>query len=833
VRVWAWVGAIAAAAAALYASTLAQLPPVLSEPRLPWWGLAIVFVLAESYPVHLEFRRETHTLSLSELGLVIGLFLAAPGGLLLGFVCGATVALVLVRRQRPLKIIFNLAQFVVGTECAILVFRAIAGLGNPHGPLAWAAAGAAAVVFGLVTVILVTVTIALASGISPLRDLARTTAFALVASLASASLGVAAVELLVADARSVWLLGVLIVWWGVAFRAYGLQRRRHEDLEFLYRTMRATQGAPELRASIRELLSSARAMLSAEYAEIVLFGSTDDEPAVRSVLSADAEQLMQPAALTDSAAAAARAAVEREHAILLARGRKPNSLDPYLAERGLHDAIVTPLRHDQTTFGLLLVGNRAGEVSTFNSDDRKLFETFASHAGVLLENDRVKEQLRYQAFHDALTALPNRTLFSERVTAALECEDGSATVLFIDLDDFKTINDTLGHSAGDELLVAVAERVRACLRRGDIAARLGGDEFGIVLDAADEEAAADIAARLVDAMRTPFVLHGRETTVHASIGIANATGGVRTAEELLMQADIAMYTAKADGARTYAVYEPRMHTPIRRRHELVAGLEHALARDEIRVHYQPIVALAEGRTVALEALVRWQHPVHGLLAPGAFLELAEERGLITDIGRFVLRDACGTVARWREAHPGGETLGVAVNLSPSELLSAELHADVADTLRLTGLPPEALMIEITESSAMADPDAALASLHELRRLGVRLALDDFGTGYSSLSHLRDFPLDTLKIAKPFVDRLGHGPGNPTFVDAILRLATTLGLDVVAEGIERAEQANLLRRLECGLGQGFHFARPLGADDAEAHLLRTLRPPRPRDGIRAA
>jgi diguanylate cyclase (GGDEF)-like protein len=814
-RVWAWIGALGAGSAALYATTLAGLQPALPHPQLSWWALALVFFLAEAFPVHLHFRSETHSLSLSELGIVLGLFLATPAQLLLGLLCGAVLALVAVRRQRPLKIAFNAAQFTLSAGASILVFREIIGLGQAEGPVGWIAAAAGAATFGAVSVVLVTTTITLAAGGPPLRELPRTIAFALAGSIASASLALSAVVMLRADTRAAWLLVLPAVCWAFAFRAYGSQRRRHEHLEFLYGTMRATQGAPEFRAAVRELLVAARAMLSADYAEIVLFGSTPADGALRSSIRTDDERLMEPVTLSECATSAVQLASERDPAILLSRGRAAHPLDTYLAELGLQDALVTTLRREQRTFGLLVVADRAGDVSTFNDDDRTLFETFAGHAGVLLENDRVKEQLRYQAFHDALTELPNRMLFADRVGEAL-ARDADATVLFVDLDDFKTINDTLGHSAGDELLVAVAERVRACVRPGDVAARLGGDEFGVLLDGGGLPEAEIVAARLVEAMQAPFVLHGRDTPIHASIGIAGAAGA-QTADELLSNADVAMYSAKAAGKRRHATYEPRMHARVRRRHELAGALELAVARNELRVHYQPIVALSGGRTVAVEALVRWEHPSRGLVLPGAFLPLAEERGLMVPIGRYVLEEACSRGAAWKHRFPAHHALAISVNLSAPELLSPELIGEVRTVLARTGLEPESLVLEITESSAMTDPNAALAALHDLRRLGVRLALDDFGTGYSSLSHLRDFPIDTLKIAKPFIDRLDHGAGDTTFIDAILRLASALGLDVVAEGIERPEQATLLRRLECALGQGFHFARPLDLADVEAHL----------------
>jgi diguanylate cyclase (GGDEF)-like protein len=820
VRVWMLSAVIGGAAVALYAETLQGRGALLAGPRLPWWSLALLFFLAEAFPVHLYLRSETHSLSLSELGIVLGLFLATPGALVLGFVCGSLLALVLVRRQKPLKVVFNVAQFALSTCIAIVAFRGVLHLGNPHGPIGWAAAAAGAATFGVVSVLMVTTTISFIAGGPQLRELPRIALLALAGSLASASLAVAAVELVEADRRAVWLMLVPAIFWGVAFRAYGTQRRRHEHLEFLYETMRATQGAPEFRAAVRELLVAARTMLAAEHAEIVLLGPTLDEDALRSVISDASEMLMERETLSASTKRAIAAAAARDGALLLPRGRVPHVLDEALAERALRDGLLTALTREQRVFAFLLIGNRAGDVSTFDDDDRRLFETFAGHAAVLLENDQVKEQLRYQAYHDALTQLANRSLFAERVAESLALNAAGTTVLFIDLDDFKTINDTLGHSAGDELLAAVAERVRACVRPDDLAARLGGDEFGILVEHGSDEAAERIALRLVSALRAPFVLSGRETQVHASIGIASGSTDAHTADELLSNADVAMYSAKSAGKRRYAFYEPRMHTRVRRRHELAAALEHAIDRDEVTVHFQPIVTLTGGRTVACEALVRWQHPSRGLVLPGGFLSLAEERGLMVPIGRAVLREACARTREWQRKLPRHAGLGVNVNLSPSELQSAHLTRDVAAVLEETGLPPESLTLEITESGAMADPAAALETLRELRRLGVRLALDDFGTGYSSLSHLRDFPIDVLKLAKPFVDRLDAESEDTTFTDAILRLAAALQLTVVAEGIERAEQAEVLRRLECSLGQGYFFARPLDAADAERHLAET-------------
>jgi diguanylate cyclase (GGDEF)-like protein len=823
VRVGALGALVAALAAALYALALAGLPAP-TPLGVPWWVLVLVFLLAEARVVHLHFRSEAHSLSLSEAGLVFGLFFASPLGLLTAQLAGGSVALLVFRRQRPLKVAFNLAQFALSSCLALLIFHGVVDVAGAEGPVSWLAALAAAGAACVTGVSLVGVAIALSEGMKTLRELPKMLMIALIGALATASLAVAAAELVQRDAWAVSLLLVPALGCALALRAYAGQRRRHAHVEFLYQSMRAMQSAPEFPSAVRELLAAARAMLAAEFAEIVFLPSSAAEPAVRSTISPDEECLLEGTDLSELEETAVRIASAETDAILLARGRERHELDAYLRERDLPDAMLTVLRAEDRVVGVLLVGQRAGEVSTFNADDRKLFETFASHAGVLLENDRVKEQLRYQAYHDALTGLPNRLLFAEQVRQAIESKPDRAeppAVLFLDLDDFKTINDSLGHGAGDGLLVAVAERLRASVRPGDTVARLGGDEFAVLLDRTGIAAAEKAAERLVQALRTPFVLHGHEMSIHASIGIAGHAGS-GTADELLRNADVAMYSAKDNGKRGYAIYEPEMHARVRRRQELIASVERAVERSEITVHYQPIVALGSGDTVALEALARWQHPERGLVPPSSFIPIAEETGLMVPIGRTVLRQACEDLALWQRTSPAHGGLSVTVNLSPSELQNPKVAEEVETILARTGLTPRSLTLEITESGAMRDQQATIETLHVLRRLGVRLALDDFGTGYSSLSHLREFPIDILKIAKPFVDDLGTETSDSSFLEAILGLARALDLTVVVEGIETADQAETLHRLGCGLGQGYHFARPLDRAAAASHLAD--RPP---------
>jgi diguanylate cyclase (GGDEF)-like protein len=827
-----FAGVLAVAALVVNVTVLAHLERPSAVPSVPWLVLAAAFLLAEAFPVHIDFRSEAHSFSLSEVALVLGFFFISPSELVLAQLVGAGLAMFVVRRQRFRKLAFNLAMFSFATSLALVVFHAFLTLGEPTGPAGWGGALLGSVVNAGTGVLLVSAVMRLVAPRPQKYDLLKLLGVGLCGSLVSGSLSIAAVELARNDARSLWVLIVPVAGAALALWAYTVQRRKHEHLQLLYRSMRAMQGASEFRSSIRELLEAARTMLSADVAEIVVFPGLPADGALRSVATSAGELLMESVDPSEITLDALQDLALQDSAALLPRGRAPHHLDGLLADRGLDDAIVAALRGAEV-FGIVLVGNRSGDVATFTNDDRALFETFASHAGVLLENDRVKEQLRHQAFHDGLTGLPNRALFSEEVSAALKrrSSDGRrSVVLFLDLDDFKTVNDSLGHSAGDHVLVGVAERLRASLGPSDFSARLGGDEFAILLETSEHGAIEDLASRLLTALRAPFVAEGQELRVHASIGIADARGVV-DAEELLRNADVAMYSAKGNGKGGYAWYQPEMHLRVRRRQEMATALEQAAERNEITVHYQPIVAVATGRAVALEALVRWNHPVRGLLLPQSFIPLAEETGLMGPIGRLVLSQACEQLRVWRSQFPSYEKLMVNVNLSQSELRDENLLADVDQIVAASGIPPDAVILEITESSAMENPPGTIETLRKLRQLGVRLALDDFGTGYSSLSHLRDFPIDMLKIAKPFIDRIDRDAADGTFVDAILRLAAALDLDVVAEGIERASQARTLRTLNCALGQGYLYARPADAREIESQFGSGAR--RSRRSVRAA
>ncbi len=429
-----------------------------------------------------------------------------------------------------------------------------------------------------------------------------------------------------------------------------------------------------------------------------------------------------------------------------------------------------------------------------------------------------EEQLRHQAFHDALTGLANRALFSNRVEHALVLRSqhtrSEVAVLFLDLDDFKGVNDTLGHAAGDTLLHGVGTRLRAALSPSYTVARLGGDEFAVLIEeVSGPPTAVDAAERIIAALQDPFEIESREVFVTASVGIALGT----VADDLLRAADVAMYRAKASGKAQYVMYAPTMARDLVGQLELVSELRRARCDQDFVLHYQPVVDLESGAVVGVEALVRWSHSTRGLLPPSDFIPLAEETGKIVEIGAWVLREACGQVARWRAETPGAEALTLNVNVSTRQVRHGVLVDAVRTALDESGLPPGALTLELTESVLARRHEELRAVLAEVATLGVRLALDDFGTGYSSLSLLQDLPVHTLKVDRSFVSALDADSTRQGFVQAIVDLAQTLDVSLVAEGMETEAETTELRRLGCRAGQGFHFSPPLEPADV-ADLL---------------
>ncbi len=436
----------------------------------------------------------------------------------------------------------------------------------------------------------------------------------------------------------------------------------------------------------------------------------------------------------------------------------------------------------------------------------------------------LEARLTHQAFHDSLTNLANRSLFRQRVEQAIARAPrrDRVVVMFLDLDNFKSVNDGLGHSRGDELLVVVSHRLLNATRGSDTVARLGGDEFGILLsNVRDQGEIRIVADRIITALREPIVLQNDATTVGVSIGIAWPHTDEDGANELLRNADVAMYTAKSKGKGNYEFFEPEMYNAVMDRMELESDLRRAVVEGEFTLYYQPLVQLNNGASVGVESLLRWEHPRRGLVSPVEFITVAEETGLIVPLGRWVLREACRQVQAWTNETPALGMLSVAVNVSGRQLQDPLFVEDVQRALDDSGLAPNRLVLEITETVIMHRTDSVVHRLRQLKDIGVRVAIDDFGTGYSSLSYLQQFPIDILKIDKAFVDGLGDDNAGSALARTIIGLSGTLGLDTIAEGIEHSEQQSILNELGCELGQGFFFARPLSARDTEAALIQTL------------
>jgi diguanylate cyclase (GGDEF)-like protein len=488
------------------------------------------------------------------------------------------------------------------------------------------------------------------------------------------------------------------------------------------------------------------------------------------------------------------------------------------AIEGLRAGMAAPIFEGGQVIGSLGTASRDPNRS-YSMRDQQVLLALAEHASLALNHARALDDVVHQAFHDSLTGMPNRTLFMDRVShAQARGEQGSSHVgvLVVDLDDFKTINDSLGHGAGDELLVQVAERLAGCLRRSDTIARLGGDEFAVLLeDVDDADGAALWAERILETLGRPFAVADREVSVAGSIGIAL---GDEEPETLLRDADLAMYRAKAGGKGSYEAFEPRMRTEIMERLELEVELQGAIERGELTLVYQPIFSLRTGVIAGLEALVRWRHPTRGLVPPDRFIPLAERSGRIDDVGRWVLAAACHQGALWRAKYPAHPGIQVGVNISAAQLKAPELVPTVAGALETARLDPEGLTLEITETALMDDFDDAVRRLHELKGLGIEIAVDDFGTGHSSLRYLQRLPVDNLKIAKPFVDEIADAQPSPPILRAVLDIADVFDLRPVAEGIERVEQAERLLALGCELGQGHHLSKPVPADQADDLIL---------------
>lgn len=494
---------------------------------------------------------------------------------------------------------------------------------------------------------------------------------------------------------------------------------------------------------------------------------------------------------------------------------------PALVEMGLHAAMAAPLYREGAVAGTLVVSSRrVGR--QYSQTERVALLAFAEHASLALTDAERTQQMLHSALHDALTGLPNRALFLDRLQhrlAPTRTGKPRSAVLFLDVDQLKYINDSLGHLAGDQVLIGVARRLQRSVRPDDTVSRISGDEFAVLLNecASDAEAAA-VAERVLDGIREPFVFGSRTLVVSASIGVRVVRTEDLDAQDVMRGADLAMYEAKASGRGRVGTYRRELDEAALQRLNVEEQLRAALQNGEFVIAYQPIIAMRSGRTEGVEALVRWNHPDRGTVPPAEFISITEETGLIVQLGAWVLREACRQVASWNVTHPN-LPLQLSVNLSARQLHEMDLVGSVRRILQETGLPPQQLTLEVTESILLRDVAGSIEQLQALRRTGVSIAIDDFGTGYSSLSYLQRLPVDVVKIDRSFVSEVSSGARSAAFVRAILQLCRTIELRTVAEGVETAEQAAGLRKLGCDMAQGFYFAHPLSPEQIEARLTR--------------
>jgi diguanylate cyclase (GGDEF)-like protein len=808
-RVWIFTALLTVGALVLATLLVRWAPPAFVYLPLSFWVFVPVFAVAELVVVHVHLGRSTQSLSLSETPMVAGLAFLSPLGLLAARFLGTLYALSVHARVPPVKLGFNLAVGALETTVALTVWHVIMRGADPISPRGWMAAVLAILAMDALSALCFLVVLSLHEGRLQLGELDGLIGSGMQAAFVNASFGVVLTTVLAVDWRAVWALVVVAATLALAYRAHAGLRRSHTEMEQLYDFARTVEESLDAEVVTAALLEQSLQLLRAGSAELRVMAADGSRQHVR--LHAGEFHRFEEAAT----------APLLQKPLLLPAGEAAGTAT-YAREWGtVRELVAVPLRgEDGGVVAELWVVNRHDDVTTFEPRDLRLLETVANQAAVALENCRLVDELRhhaemtlYQARHDELTGLPNRGRFQELVREAMAAHVHVA-VLLLDLDRFKEVNDTLGHSAGDLLLNLVAERLRSSAPREATVARLGGDEYAVLLPGVADAAAACLSARQVlAAFEPPFEIEGVSLDVGVSIGAVVAAEHGDQPEVLLQRADVAMYQAKenSSGVELYAAsrdpYSPR-------RLAMMNDLRHAIEAHQLTVHYQTKWSLLTGGIRGVEALVRWQHPEHGFIGPDEFIPLAEQTGLIVPLTEFVLRTALGQCRAW---HVAGSPIEMAVNVSARSLLDSHFPETVERAVRDARLSADVLTLEITETGILVDSARTKEILERLSGMGVKLSIDDFGTGFSSLARLKDLPVDELKIDRSFVSNMTVNNNDQAIVRSTIDLARNLGLLVVAEGIEDEATMLQLAELGCHLGQGYWFSRPVPAE-ALAELL---------------
>ena len=793
-------------------SMLASLPLVLLAPAPQMWRIAVtalVFLIGDTALLHIRFGNDQNSFTLSEAAVVLGLVLV-PGPWLVLIAPFAVTGAHLIGRRPPLKAIFN------GLSCAsaMVVASGVMALFDEGDNVAvrlLALAAGALAFFGWNT-ITIAAAIASSQGLAFRTVYTKGLLLCLLVWLGNTSLGVLLVVL--ADSQPATLLVVPVLLALLYFVYWSYLRAMHE--RDIWQVLQGTS-RELLRLEPSEIahivMARTPALFEADFVELLLVDSETSLEAVGYRTSGHEGTELFRAPLLPGNPFWGRVIAEREPFEVVAN-RAPAPQQRELAALELTKCIVAPLLVQDRCLGVLRIGFRSDVA--FGRRQMQVLTTYANHLSATVNNTRLFEAVRAKALHDPLTGLANRTVLVDRLEQAQARSERSGNrvaVLFLDLDRFKVINDSLGHDAGDDLLIAVAQRLVLSLRPGDTAARFGGDEFVILCeDVVGPHEAVALAERLAEILHEPFMLAGDRVFVTASVGIAMSSGPSDDPADLLRDADAAMYEAKAHGPARFELFDKRMRQRAIARLELEKDLRRAVDDGQLRVHYQPIIRLEDECVVGVEALLRWEHPERGLIPPVEFIPLAEETGLIVPIGRWVIETSCQQLAAWHGDGSTSRDLYMSINLSPHQLKDPCLVSDVTTALLRSGVRPQALCFEVTETALINDIDAASDVLGRLRSLGVRIALDDFGTGYSSLSYLHTLPVDVLKLDQSFIARLSPELRDRAVVAGMVDLAHALDLTVVAEGVETEEQLRGLRELHCDVVQGYHYCHAKPASE---------------------
>ncbi len=795
---------------------LADRPALHPTLGLPWWVMAMTFALVESWVVQLHFRSETGSFSLFELPLVLGLIFVTPQQLWLAAIIGVGFALTVVRRQPAIKVAFNVANLSMHVAVASLVAHTFID-GDPLAPTSWLVLAGATMLGGVLQIVTLATVIVATEGVFRQTQILTMLVTATVISASTTAQALVAAVLIQAEPLSLLLLCVPVTVLLVAYRAYVAERNQREQVEFLYSSTKALRESPETTSAAAWLLGEVVSMFRVEQAHLLLLPRDDNELTATHFRHENGATTAHIHDRDDQVPA--QLANFATIATLVESPRNVGSLAGFFEQESIRDAMVGTLRGPNRDIGVLIAANRLGQVTQFTAEDLGLFETLVHQAAAALENDqlehamdqmnRLERQLAHQAHHDGLTGLANRSRFTDELSAAIASQDRPA-LLYLDLDDFKVINDSLGHGAGDHVLAEVGRRLEALVRPSDVAARLGGDEFAVLLP--KSENAELVARRIMQSLHETISFADHELQVGVSIGLARATGDSRGPADLLNDADIAMYSAKSQGKGALVEFLPTMRQKVSKQRRLRTQLRRAVDQDEFNVVYQPIVELSSGDLIGAEALVRWNNE-GSQEAPDNFIPEAERAGLVVSIDRSVL----AKVARAFDVLPLDDRMFISVNLSAQNFQEDDLADHFARTMMSAGADPHRLVVEVTETALIRDPERTIRQLSDLKELGVRIALDDFGTGFSSLSYLHRLPVDILKIAQPFIADMEN---DETFVRTMIDLGKNLGLQVVAEGLETQAQRLRVADLGCDMAQGYLFGRPMGLADLVAMMQPT-------------